>query len=481
MIQEVGFVTSSRDYLVYLDGLPTARVNDFVENDDGVKGWINAVLEDRTEVLLLDHGQIHPKQIFKRTDRRLDLGVGEFLLGRAINPLGTPVDGKKLLSKTSGNSSLPLEQPAPGISSREVIKEQFITGITLIDTLIPLGKGQRQLIVGDPHSGKTSFIIDLIVNQKSSNTICILALIGKPINAVKNLMEILQANGALPYTVIVAAASSETAPLIFLTPKTAFTIAEYFAKLGKDVLLILDDMGNHAKIHREISLVARRTPGRESYPGDIFYQHAHLLERAGKFNKTLGSGSITALPIIEINLSDFTTFIPTNLMSMTDGHLLFKAGLHNKGKRPAVDVSLSVSRVGRQTQIRIQNLMAGKIRKILAEADSLETIKNFSPSLPPESVNLLRAKSFLDIILSQEPLSGNPLDMQIALLGLVFTSLLQDKNAEFLKNNLKIITQTFLTDKQLMNLRGSLSTLKTETQLIQTLEQCVPKLKTLCR
>ncbi|MDP3758570.1 MAG: F0F1 ATP synthase subunit alpha, partial [Candidatus Daviesbacteria bacterium] len=323
--QEVGYVVSSRNFLAYLDGFPSIRVNDMVESDNSLRGWVNATFEDKVEVLMLDDGIIKPKQQFRRLPNRLGVIAGDFLLGRAINPLGVPIDGGGILSRSKTGVNLELDVDAPGMQSREFITSQFLTGITLIDTLIPLGKGQRELVLGDAHSGKTGFLMDIIINQKNTGVICILALIGKPAVTVRNLIDTLRANKALSYTVVIATSSSEPAPLIFLTPKTAFTIAEYFQKKGKDVLLVLDDLGSHAKIYREISLLGNKSPGRESYPGDIFYQHAHLLERAGNFLPQYGGGSITALPVIELNLNDFTTLIPTNVMSMTDGHLLFKA------------------------------------------------------------------------------------------------------------------------------------------------------------
>ncbi len=481
MIQtEIGYVESSRDFLVYLDGFPTIKINDMVESDNGLRGWVNALAEDKIEVLMLDEGHIAPKQQFKRLNNRLSVSVGESLLGRAINPLGVPIDGKGKLAQTKSSLVLELDQEAPGIESREFITNQFLTGITLIDSLVPLGQGQRELVLGDAHSGKTGFLIDVVTNQKNTGVICILALIGKPAVTVRNLIDTLRANSALDYTVIIATSSSEPAPLIFLTPKTAITCAEYFQKKGKNVLLVLDDLGSHAKIYREISLLGNKSPGRESYPGDIFYQHAHLLERAGNFLPKYGGGSITALPVIELSLSDFTTLIPTNLMSMTDGHLLFKAGLRSQGQTPAIDISLSVSRVGRQTQDQMTNLLSTKIRQVLSSAADLETISRFSSELPAETQLTLKRRDLIMEILRQEPLTATPKPLQAILLALPFTSFLQDKNRSFVEKYKKTIIEAFLKNPALVPITKSISKLKTDEELIKLLEGAGGVLSKLC-
>lgn len=479
-VNEIGYVVSSRDFLTYVDGFPTIRINDMVESDNSLRGWVNSISDSQIEVLMLDEGVIKPKQQFKRLPLRLGVAVGDFLLGRAINPLGVPIDGKGLLSKTKTNQTLELDHEAPGIESRQFITNQFLTGMTLIDTLIPLGKGQRELVLGDAHSGKTGFLIDTIINQKNTGVVCVLALIGKPAVTVRNLIDTLRANKALDYTIVIATSSSEPAPLIFLTPKTAFTIAEYYQKKGKDVLLILDDLGSHAKIYREISLLGNKPPGRESYPGDIFYQHAHLLERAGNFLPSFGGGSITALPVIELSLSDFTTLIPTNLMSMTDGHLLFKAGLRSQGQTPAIDISLSVSRVGRQTQDKVSNLLSTKVRQILSSAADLETIARFSSELPPETQLTLRRRDLIMEILKQDPLTLVPKQIQIILLALPFTTFLHDKSRSFIEKYKQTISQAFLTNPQLVPITRSIASLKTDDELIRLLEGAGPILAKLC-
>ncbi len=478
--QEVGYVVSNRNFLVHLDGLPTIKVNDMVESETGLRGWVNSILENKIEVLMLDEGAVMPGQCFKRLDHRLGVTVGDFLLGRAVNPLGVPIDGKGLLYKKALPQICELDQEATGIESRRFITDQFLTGITLIDTLIPLGQGQRELILGDAHSGKTEILTDIIVNQKQTSIVCILALIGKPAVLIRNLIDTLKANKALDYTVVVATTSSEPAPLIFLTPKTAMTIAEYYQKKGKNVLLILDDLGSHAKIYREIALLGNKSPGRESYPGDMFYQHARLLERAGNFLPKYGGGSITALPVAELNLSDFTTLIPTNLMSMTDGHLLFKAGLWSQGQTPAVDISLSVSRVGRQTQDQMTNLLSTRIRQVLSTAADLETISKFSSELPLETQLTLRRRDLIMEMLKQDPLTAIARQIQVILLALPFTSFLQDKTRTFVEKYKKVISEAFLRNPALLPITKSVTKLKTDEELIKLLEGAGPVLSKLC-
>ncbi len=492
---EIGYVTSSRDFLVYLDGLPTIQINDMVENEQGLRGWVNSLSENLVEVLIVDEGNITPGQLFKKVPNRLGIAASDAFLGRAINPLGIPIDGKGIISKIKGAPVMELEQQALGISFRQFISDQFTTGITLTDTLVPLGKGQRELVIGDAHSGKTSFLINLIVNQKNTGVICIYASIGKPVVSVRDLIDILKANNALPYSIVIAASSTEPAPLIFLTPKTAFTLAEYFQRQGRDVLVILDDLGTHAKIYREISLLGAKSPGRESYPGDIFYQHAHLMERAGNFKKEQGggsprasgdarrgeAGSITALPVIELNLTDFTTLIPTNLMAMTDGHLFFKSSIHNLGQQPAIDIPLSVSRVGRQTQRLLANQLASQIRQLLSRAGELETISRFSQELPLQTQLILRQKRLIEEVLKHEPLTFNRLDIQLILLGLVLTSFMADKDANFLEVYKKVLINAFITNSELLKITEAIPDLQSSEELIKLLEGARPILAKICQ
>lgn len=473
--QEIGYAISSRDFLVFLDGMPTVKINDLVTTEDGKRGWVNSLHKNAVEILMLDEGVVNPGELFKRSNTKLSISMGEFLLGRAINPLGVPIDGKRILSSGKEVRS-ELDRKAPNIHLRKFITDQFETGITLIDTLIPIGKGQRELILGDAHAGKTAFTIDLILNQKDKNVICIYASIGKPISQLKSILEVLSSTGAMDYCVVIAASSSEAAPLIYLTPQTAFTVAEYFQKSGRDVLLILDDVGSHAKIYREISLLSGKTPGRESYPGDIFYQHSHLFERAGNFKDENGGGSITAFPVLEVNLADFATFLPTNLVGMTDGHLLFNSTLRNQGQTPAIDISLSVTRVGKQTQKRIQNLLSGKIRQLLAQASELETISKFSAELPFQTRLVLKQKEVLQELINQENSIRIDIPKQIILLTLAFTPLFLEMPADRIKLCKEIILRDVMKDPAVVELAEKIEDFESLEEFIKALTGLVPNI-----
>lgn len=474
--QEVGYVISSRDFMVFLDGMPTVKINDLVISQTGQRGWVSALHRNQVEVLMLDEGVVNPGELFKRSDSRLSVNMGEYLLGRAINPMGVPIDGKRILASSKDIKS-ELDRKAPNINMRKFITDQFVTGITIIDTLIPIGKGQRELVIGDAHAGKTAFTIDLIMNQRDRNVICIYASIGKPISQLKSLLEVLTNTGAMSYCVVIAASSSEAAPLIYLTPQTAFTIAEYFQKTGRDVLLILDDIGSHAKIYREISLLSGKTPGRESYPGDIFYQHSHLLERAGNFKDENGGGSITAIPVLEVSLSDFATYLPTNLVGMTDGHLLFNSNFRNQGTTPAIDVSLSVTRVGKQTQKRLQNLLSTRVKELMAKAAELQTISKFSAELPFQTRLVLKQNEVLEELLNQENSTRISLGLQTILLGLTFTSLFLDKDANFIKKAKSVVLDVFTKDPTLKSFLDKVENLETFEELVKSLTALVPLLQ----
>lgn len=474
---EIGYVISNHNYLAFIDGLPNVKINDLIETEEGDKALINAIFEDKVEAFLLDDINIHPGQLFRHTGKTLVIPVGDFLLGRAVNPLIVPIDGKGIVGKKG--ELFKVENQARGIESREFITQQLITGISLVDTLIPIGQGQRELIIGDAHSGKTSFLSNIIINLKGKNTICIYAAIGKPANTIKTTLNILASNNALSHTIIVATSSTEPPPLIVLTPHTAMTIAEYFQKQGRDVLVILDDMGIHAKIYRELSLLGNRSPGRESYPGDIFYQQAKLMERAGRFNKENGGGSITALPVIEISQNDFTGYIPTNLMSITDGHLFLKSNLYNKGQKPAIDISFSVSRVGRQTQNAVNNRLARRIRQTLSRGEEVETLSRFSSELSPTTQIILRQKTQIEEIIRQENLTDIPLNIQSILFALVYTSFLKDKNDTFLRKYKEKIVALFITDPSFIQITKQVETLKTDEELITMLESISTNLNTM--
>lgn len=477
--EEIGFAVSISNYLVWVNGLPNVRLNEIVETEEKSKALVISIKDDLVGILMLDDMHIKPQQAFKRTKKQLSIRAGNHLIGRMINPLGQPLDGKGAVP--ASGQEFEIEQNPPSIKSRETITQQFETGISLVDMLVPLAKGQRELIIGDPHSGKTGFLIDTIVNQKGKNVICVYGIIGKPINEIRTVVKILQGNKATDYTTIIAASSSDKPPLIYLTPAIAVTIAEYFQKRGNDVLLILDDMGIHAKFYREISLSLGKPPGRESYPGDIFYQHAKLIERAGKFGKDFGGGSITALPVIETNLDDFSAFLPTNLMGMTDGHLLFSAGDYHQGHRPAIDVSLSVSRVGRQTQSLAQKSLADRVKFIMAESRRLEAYSRLGSEISPQTQFTLKQGQQIAVILKQLPLNKIPILVQMILLGLVFTPFFSEKDALFVDNFKNTIISYLTTKFDLKSLAQNISKYKDEKEFIKSLTPLIPILDQLCK
>lgn len=475
---EVGFVCATRNYLIILNGLPTVKINEIVVSDQEIRGLVTSLGDNAVEVLLLDDAIIHPNERFVKTGKQLTIDVGDKLLGRAINPLGIPVDGKGKLGTL--DKSLPIYRVATGIKSRQFIKTPFETGITTVDMLVPVAKGQRELMIGPARSGKSGFILDTIVNQKrSKNAVVVLGLIGKPLTEIKRTIDILAVNKALEYTVIIASSSSDPASLIYISPSVSMSIAEYFQSKGKDVLVVLDDLGLHAKYTREIYLLGNRAPGRESYPGDIFSIHAALLERAGNFRPEYGGGSITALPTIETSFNDYQAFIPTNLMAMTDGHILFDYDLYHRGLRPAVNIGLSVSRVGRQTQSIVAKVLADRVKSVIAQAKKYETLSRFGSEVAQTTQQILNQSKQIEIMLSQSGLVNIPRPVQIILLGLIFTQFLLSKDDQFLKNNKKKIIE-YLEKKDLNALDSQISQMKTEDELFKLLVAMSPELEKIC-
>ncbi len=475
--QEIGYVVTVKDYLVSMNGLPHVAINELVKTADNARGVVTALKENLVEVLMLDDAKITPHQQFFRTKQTLSVSVGPYLFGRTVNALGTPIDGKGRFRVGPGVS---INQTIRGIRYRQVIKTPFETGVTTIDMLVPLAYGQKELIIGDARSGKTSFIIDLIVNQRNKGVICVYAIVGKSATEIRQLVDILAVNKALDYSIIVAAASSDLASLIYLTPGVALTIAEYFQRQGKDVLVVLDDLGAHAKFYREISLLGNRTPGRESYPGDIFFQHARLMERAGSFNPNGGNGSLTILPVIEINSNDYTGFISTNLMAMTDGHLAFDSNLYHQGIRPAIDTSLSVSRVGRQTQTLAQKILSDKVRATLAQATKVETLSRFGSEVSAQTQQILKQKKLIEIIIKQPPLTKVPVFVQMVMLGLVYTPFLLNRDIVFLEKNLSNMTTYLNSHPILSKSPQNITGLKDEVSVQKTIAGLIPGLEKVC-
>jgi F-type H+/Na+-transporting ATPase subunit alpha len=431
--REVGYVVSSQDYLVNLEGLPSARINDIVMTKNGGRAMISALSRNTVEALMLDPERPKPGDFFELASEGLSLPVDMNLFGRVINPMGIPLDGKAGLPPKG--ETLDLDLVAPGIDAREVIRRQFYTGITLVDTLLPLGRGQRELILCEPRSGKEMFFLDVICSQKNKGVVCIYAAIGRSEVEVKRFSEEIEKNGAAGYTIIIAATSNESAPMITITPSVASSLAEHYRDQGKDVLLIHDDLATHAKYAREISLLAGRVPGRESYPADIFYQHSSMLERGGSFNEHFKGGAITLFPTIETNIENFTNLIPTNVMSITDGHILFSAALRATGVYPAIQPDRSVTRVGRQTQMFIHKQISDKVRSLLADFHELEKYARFGSELSKETQNKIKRGKVFEELLKQEPLVSVPPGVQIMILAMVFNGFFDQMEIELVRTN----------------------------------------------
>lgn len=472
---EIGYVVSVNNYILWLNGLPNVKINEIIQNQESVRAIVTSIKEDLVEALVLDDAKIKPQDSFRRTNNQLMIKAGPHLFGRAINPLGQPIDGKSGFGNFG--EMIEMGQIPPGIKARDQITDQFVTGVTLVDMLIPLAFGQRELIIGDNHSGKTGFLLDTVINQKDKDVICIYALIGKPINTIKNILDALKNNQTLSNTIVVSTNSSERASLVYLTPFTAMSIAEYFQKQGKNVLIVLDDLGLHAKFYREISLLSNKPPGRDSYPGDIFYQHARLIERAGKFSQNNGGGSITALPVIETILDDFSSYMTTNLMGMTDGHLLFSATRYHQGYRPSVDIFLSVSRVGRQTQNIAQKTLADKIKALLLEANKLQAYSRLGSDLSPQTLFTLKQGQQIESILKQSASSNIDVTVQTILLALIFTPFFSEKETSFVSDNKQKIVSYLSTPEVLKNLQTRIPVMHDDKELIEMVKTLIPALE----
>ncbi len=448
--KEVGYVVSTQDYIVFLEGLPSAKMYDVITTKTGGRALVSALEKHRVEALMLDPERPKPGDYFELSGEGLRLPLHINLFGRVINPLGQPLDGKAGLPP--GGQLIDLDATAPGIDGRDAVTEQFYTGIAVVDTLLPIGKGQRELILAEPRSGKEEFFLDVILSQKTQNRVCIYTAIGRSELEIKRMAEDIQKIGAGAYTIMVAAPSSESAPMIMIAPSIACSLAEYHRDQGRHVLLILDDLSTHSKYAREISLLAGRIPGRESYPADIFYQHSSQVERAGNFNDHFNRGSITMLPVIETYVENFTSLIPTNVMSMTDGHILMTAGLRAQGIYPAIEVDRSVTRVGRQTQTFIHKVLSDRIRSLLAEFHDLERYGRFGSELSAETQLKIKRGRFIEELLRQDTQVSIMPEIQILYLALVFTGFFDKKDIEFVRANKRTILKTITENKEYVKL-----------------------------
>jgi len=413
-VSEIGTVISVGDGIARVHGLERVMAGELLAFPHDVMGLALNLEESQVGVVLLgEYTEIREGDQVKRTGRIMEVPVGEAMIGRVVNTLAQPVDGR---GPIASDKSFPVERLAPGVVDRQPVKEPLQTGIKAIDSMIPIGRGQRELIIGDRQTGKTAVAIDTIINQKGQNVICVYVAIGQKRSTVAQVVKTLQENGAMDYTIVVSASASEPAPMQYLAPYSGCAIGEYFRDTGRHALLIYDDLSKHAAAYREISLLLRRPPGREAYPGDVFYLHSRLLERAAKVSDKLGGGSLTALPIIETQAGDVSAYIPTNVISITDGQIFLESDLFNSGIRPAVNVGISVSRVGGNAQIKAMRQVAGSLRLDLAQFRELAAFAQFGSDLDKVTQAQLSRGQRLTEILKQDQYTPLPVEKQVALI-----------------------------------------------------------------
>ena len=413
-VAEVGSIISIGDGIARVHGVENAMAGEMLEFPHGVFGIaLNLEEESVGAVLLGEFKEIKEGDLVKRTGRIISVPVGEELLGRVVNALGQPIDGKGPIATKQFS---PIERLAPGVVDRQPVKEPMQTGLKAIDAMVPIGRGQRELIIGDRQTGKTAVAIDAILNQKHTGVICIYNAIGQKQSTVAQVVRTLEEADAMRYTIVVAATASDPAPLLYIAPYSACTFGEYFRDSGRHALVVYDDLSKHAQSYREISLLLRRPPGREAYPGDVFYLHSRLLERAAKLRKELGGGSLTALPIIETQAGDLSAYIPTNVISITDGQIFLESDLFNQGVRPAINVGNSVSRVGGSAQIKAMRQVAGTLRLDLAQYRELAAFAQFGSDLDKATQAQLNRGARLVELLKQPQYEPLAVERQIAMI-----------------------------------------------------------------
>ncbi|TME57678.1 MAG: F0F1 ATP synthase subunit alpha [Chloroflexi bacterium] len=411
---DVGRIVATGDGIAQIYGLQNAMAGELLEFPHETYGLALNLEEDQVRAVILgEFGHLHEGDEVRTTGRLLEVPVGEALIGRVVNPLGQPIDGKGPVKTTK---TMPLERIAPGVITRQRVDSPVQTGIKAIDTMIPLGRGQRELIIGDRFTGKTTVLLDTIINQKGKNLICVYVAIGQNAASIARVAATLEENEAMGYTIIVAASASEPASLNFIAPYAGCAMGEFFMEKGQEALCCYDDLTKQAWAYRELSLTLRRPPGREAYPGDVFYLHSRLLERAAKMNKAHGGGSLTALPVIETQANDVSAFIPTNVISITDGQIYLQSDLFNAGQRPALNVGISVSRVGGDAQTKAMRQVAGQLRLDLAQYRELAAFAQFASDLDTQTRNQLERGARLTELLKQDKYQPVPLAEQVAVI-----------------------------------------------------------------
>ena len=413
-IEEIGEVSFIGDGIARVIGLTNVMAGELVEFENGAYGMAQNLEKNDVGVIIFGgYENIHEGEPVKRTGRILDVPVGDALIGRVVDALGRPIDGLGAIETTKKR---PVENEAPGVMQRQSVKQSLPTGLKVVDALVPIGKGQRELIIGDRKTGKTSIAVDTILNQKGKDTLCIYVAIGQKESTVKALVETLKRYGAMEYTTVVSASASQPAPMLYIAPYAGTAMGEEWMYQGRDVLIVYDDLSKQAAAYREISLLLRRPPGREAYPGDVFYLHSRLLERAAKLNDELGGGSLTALPIIETQAGDISAYIPTNVISITDGQIFLESDLFYSGVRPGLSAGLSVSRVGGSAQIKAMKKVSGTLRIDLASYRELEAFAQFGSDLDAATQQKLNRGKRTVEVLKQDVHRPLPIEYQVSIL-----------------------------------------------------------------
>ena len=413
-VDEVGTVIALGDGIARIHGLDKVMYGEMIEFPHGIAGLAMNLEEEQVGAVLMgDYTELREGDVVKRTGTILSVPVGEAMIGRVVNALGQPIDDKGPINTTE---KLPIERLAPGVVDRQSVREPMMTGLKAVDSMIPIGRGQRELIIGDRQTGKTAIALDTIINSKGKDLICVYCAIGQKRSSISQVVQTLTEHGAMDYTIVVAASASEPAPMLYIAPYAACAMGEYFRDSGKHALLIYDDLSKHAVAYREISLLLRRPPGREAYPGDVFYLHSRLLERASKLSDEKGAGSLTALPIIETQAGDVSAYIPTNVISITDGQIFLETDLFNSGVRPAVNVGLSVSRVGFSAAIKAVKQVGSTLKLDLAQYRELAAFSQFGSDLDKITQNQLNRGQRLTELLKQPQFQPLPAEKQVIIL-----------------------------------------------------------------
>ncbi|NLY77168.1 MAG: F0F1 ATP synthase subunit alpha [Tissierellia bacterium] len=469
---DVGTVLTVGDGIARIHGLEGCMANELVEFPGEVYGMALNLEEDNVGCVLLGSDKnIKEGDLVKRTNRIVEVPVGEVMIGRVVNALGQPIDGKGPINATKFR---PIERIAPGVITRESVNQPLQTGIKSIDSMFPIGRGQRELIIGDRQTGKTAIAIDTIINQRDQDVICIYVAIGQKRSTVAQIVDVLEKHGAMDYTIVVSATASETAPLQYIAPYAGVSMAEEFMDNGKDVLIVYDDLSKHAAAYRSMSLLLRRPPGREAYPGDVFYLHSRLLERSAKLNKDYGGGSITALPIVETQAGDISAYIPTNVISITDGQIFLETDLFFAGFRPAINTGLSVSRVGGAAQIKAIKKVAGSLKLELAQYRDLAAFAQFGSELDKETKAQLEQGERIMEILKQPQYSPVRVEYQVIIFYVAINKYLLDipvnrirqfekELLQFVDNNYPEIVESIKETKDI--------TEETEKKIIEAVEE----------